>query len=376
MISLIGICVSTMALIVVLSVLNGFEKVTLSLFSTFDSEILIEPKQGKTFHLKEFPLEKIEKLQGVKFAIPCVEESAMLSYKQNQQIVRLKGTTSDYEKMTHFNKYIMKGDFHLHDEYGDYGILGAEINYLLGVQHNDFANPIKVYLPKKDFRFGLNAEEAFNTGMLLPAGVFQVSAETDGEYVLVPLHFVQTLMGYADDEVSSLELGFAEGTNIAKIQKEIQKIVGENFTAKTREEQEELYFQTANIERLAIYIIMSFIIFIATFNIVGSLSLLMLDKSADIRILKSMGAGTPFVQRIFFLEGLLTSTVGALIGLFLGGVLCFLQQTFNFISIGDENFVVNAFPVHLQAIDFLIVFLLVSFIATLSVGLTVKTKLR
>ncbi len=365
-----------MALIIILSVLNGFNQVAISLFNVFDAPFLIEATEGKTFRLKDFPEKEIKATEGITFFIPCAQENALVSYRDNQRIATLKGVGNGYEEMSGIENYICKGEYLLCDDGISFAVLGSEIDYSMGIALKTGNAPLKVYIPKRKQNFGLHAEEAFNTGALAPVGVFMVSGDIDDRYILTDINFVRSLLDYEKDEVTSVELGISPKIkNTDKLQQKIKNIVGDKFSVKNRLEQQALFHETVKFEKIAIYLIMSFIIFIAMFNIISSLSLLILDKKKDIKTLQSMGANKQFIHRIFLTEGMLISLIGAIIGLFLGGVVCWIQQQFGVISMG-ENFVVDAYPVKLKLLDFALVLFSVMIIGFISVGYTVKSRIR
>ncbi|MDL2314841.1 FtsX-like permease family protein [Bacteroidales bacterium OttesenSCG-928-C19] len=370
LISLIGICIGTMALVIVLSVYNGFGKVIEELTNVFDSELLIEAKEGKTFHLNDFPVEEISKLDGVAVFSSSVEENAWLMYRKKEAIVTLKGVSDNYHLLNGIDTMMRAGEYLLNDEANDFAILGYGIFYDLGISLRDINHRIRVNIPKRKKSLSLNLTENFNSGYLFPMGTFQIFDQPDHEYVLTNIDFARRLLNYADDEVTSVEIGLTKNANTKKIQKKIKTLVGENFTVKNRHEQQELYHKVYRSEKVMIYIILLFIIFIATFNLIGSIYLLMIDKKKDIAILKSMGMTFKDVRRIFFFEGIIISSVGTLIGVVIGILICAIQQFFKVIKV--EGFVMDSFPVSIQFADIFTVILLVLFISTLSVGLTVS----
>ena len=372
-ISVIGITIGTMALIVVLSVFNGFEKLVISLFNTFNPDLVITVKEGKTFNSNEFPSEKVKNIPGVVYFTEVVEENALLKHKAKQHIVTIKGVSEDFEKMSRLDTMIIDGEFILKNEGRSFTVIGAGVAYYLGANPKDFTNPISVYIPRRTKSTSLNFENAFNNQLILPSGVFSVQQDFDINYIIVPLEFARELLEY-NDEVTSIELGLEQDADTDEIQSEIQNILGEHFLVKNQFQQQELLYKIMKSEKLAIFLILSFILLIATFNVIGSLSMLILDKKKDIAVLSSMGANKKLIKRIFLTEGLLISVIGAILGLTFGGILCWLQQRFGIISLGpgDGSFVVDAYPVQTQILDFVYVFITVFLIGLAATLVPVK----
>ncbi len=370
---MIGIAIGTMALIVVLSVFNGFEKLVISLFNTFNPDLVITVKEGKTFNSNEFPSEKIKKIPGVIYFTEVVEENALLKHKSRQHIVTIKGVSEDFEKMSRLDTMVIDGEFILENEGRNFTVIGAGVAYYLGANPKDFTNPISVYIPRRTKSTSMNFENAFNNQLILPSGVFSVQQDYDSKYIIVPIRFAKDLLDYTN-EVTSIELGFEQDADTDKIQSDIQNTLGENFLVKNQFQQQELLYKIMKSEKLAIFLILSFILLIATFNVIGSLSMLILDKKKDIAVLSSMGANKKLIKRIFLTEGLLISIIGAILGLTLGGILCWLQQRFGIISLGpgDGSFVIDAYPVQMQALDFVYVFITVFFIGMAAAWVPVK----
>ncbi|MCK4360937.1 MAG: ABC transporter permease, partial [Bacteroidales bacterium] len=269
-ISVIGITIGTMALIVVLSVFNGFEKLVISLFNTFNPDLVITVKEGKTFNSNEFPSEKVKNIPGVVYFTEVVEENALLKHKAKQHIVTIKGVSEDFEKMSRLDTMIIDGEFILKNEGRSFTVIGAGVAYYLGANPKDFTNPISVYIPRRTKSTSLNFENAFNNQLILPSGVFSVQQDFDINYIIVPLEFARELLEY-NDEVTSIELGLEQDADTDEIQSEIQNILGEHFLVKNQFQQQELLYKIMKSEKLAIFLILSFILFIATFNVIGSL---------------------------------------------------------------------------------------------------------
>ena len=366
-ISVAGVLIGSMALIVVLSVFNGFEKLVISLFNAFNPDLIIAPREGKTFDASLFPEDQIRKIPGVRYLTEVIEENALLKYKDKQYIATIKGVGEDYVKTSGLDSMIMEGKFVLQKGNQDFAILGYGVAYYLGADLGDYTNPITVYVPRRTAGFSGGFENAFNSEALFPSGFFSIQQDFDIKYVILPLRLVKKLLEY-DHQVTSLEIGIVKGAGNERIQRDVERLAGDKFTVKNRFQQQEILYKIMKSERWAIFLILSFILLIATFNVIGSLSMLILDKKRDIAILQCLGAGPAKVKRIFMTEGLLISAIGALGGLLLGAIICILQQVFGLVKLGsaDSTFVVSAYPVHMQFTDFLFVFATVMIIGILA----------
>lgn len=356
-ISVAGVTVGTMALIIVLSVFNGFESLIVSLFNSFNPDLIITVKKGKTFDLTTFPLSDIKKLPGVYAVTEVVEENALLKYRNNQYLATIKGVSQDYEKTSGLDTMLIEGSFNLYEYNQPRMIMGAGIAYYLNASLQDQLYPITVYLPRREGAVTMSPEQAFNSKNLFPSAVFSIQQDFDSKYAIVPLDFVRELMNYKN-EVTSLELKITEGYPVEDIKTKIKSIVGTSFEVKNRFEQQALLYKVMKSEKWAIFFILTFILIIAAFNVISSLTMLILDKKQDIAILHSMGANTQLIKKIFLLEGMLISIGGAILGLVFGGLVSWIQQKFEIIRLGGGSgaFVITAYPVELQIFDFLIVF--------------------
>ena len=373
-ISLIGLMVSTTALIVVLSVYNGIGDLTKSLFNTFDPELVIEPAEGKTLHTADIGMKQLAAVEGVEFISPIVTETAWVTYGQNQAIVKLRGVDSNYAALTGLDTLISLGEYRLSD--GNTLVVGGQIFHELGMRLPSVM-PAAVHIPKRGTTsMGLTMDQAFNIGYAYPVANFFIQQDIDRQYVVADIAFVQRLMNYAPDECTSLALKLKPDANVQKVKHAVTQLLSHSATpsliVKDRYDQQPLYYKIYRTERFGIYLILSLIVLISTLSLVASLSLLILNKHDDIFILRSMGMERRDLRRAFLTEGLLICALATVTGLVLGFIVCFLQQQFGIIRMGDGNFVVNAFPVAMHALDFLITFLLVMAISSLSVALTVR----
>lgn len=379
-ISLVGLMVSTMALIVVLSVYNGIGDVTKSLFNTFDPELVIEPAEGRTFHTSDIDMGALMRTEGVERVARIVTETAWMTYGQNQAIVKLRGVDTNYAALTGIDTLLALGEYRLTAEGTTTLVVGGQIFHDLAMRLPS-AMPAAVHIPKRGTTsLGLTMDQAFNIGYAYPVGNFFIQQDLDRQYVLTDIAFVQRLMNYAPDECTSLALKLVPGADVDEVKRSLTPAPlqkrGESpapaLVVKDRHDQQPLYYKIYRTERLGIYLVLSLIVLISTLSLVASLSLLIINKRDDIFILRSMGMERRTIRRAFLAEGLLICAMAVVLGLVLGFVVCWLQQTFGIIRMGDGNFVVSTFPVSMRAVDFLATFLLVMAISTLSVALTVR----
>jgi len=357
-ISLVGVTVGTMALIVVLSVFNGFDNLVRSLFNAFDPDIRITLTEGKTFPADDPRLEKIREHPGVLYAADVLEENALLKYGEKQYIATVKGVSDEFLKMSGIDSMIIDGKFILWDRNMPCAVIGQGIGIYLSVGLN-FITPIQVYVPKRTGNVTLNPEQAFNRNYIFPSGIFAIQQDFDSKYIIVPIEFIRNLLEY-DNEITSLELKVNPAFSETSVQNELAALAGEKYKVQNRFQQQELLYRIMRSEKWAIFMILAFILLVASFNIIGSLTMLILDKKKDIAILQSLGTEMSRIRKIFFIEGWLISAGGATVGLILGGIICWIQQTFGLIRLkGSGSFVVDTYPVDMLWTDFIFVFLTV-----------------
>ncbi len=371
-ISVAGVTIGSMALIVVLSVFNGLETLIASMYNSFDPDFKIEAQVGKTFLIHQFPLQQLSKIEGVASYCEIVEENALLRYKTKQQIVQLKGVDAQFTKVSKVDTCMVEGSFVLQKGDVNFMVLGYGIYDMLGIQLNDFATPVSVYIPKRGKAMSIDPSEAFNNEQILPAGAFSIQQDFDTKIVIVPLRFARKMLDYTT-EVTAIEIGLKPGADVEKVQEKLSQLIGNKYIVKNRLQQQELFYKIIKSEKFAGILILSFILLIAAFNIVGSLSMLIIEKKKDIAILRSLGASQVLIKRIFVMEGLMISLSGAFIGLLLGGLICWIQQHFGIIPLeGSGSFVVKYYPVQLQFLDFVkvtaIVFVIGFFSTLYTVG--------
>ena len=370
-ISVLGVAVATMAMVVTLSVFNGFQDLVADLFTAFDPELRITLADGQTVSTKDPALLQLKKHEAVAVYTPVLEGQALVVQDGRQQVVTIKGVADNITKQGHIEDILYgEGSFCLHADVLEYGILGIQLAQQLGLSAY-FENPLQVYAPKPGERVNIgNPLSSFNHEELQSPGVVFVvqQAKYDANYILTSLGFAQRLFE-RQGRLSGVEIKLKEGTNTDNAKQELQALLGERFKVQDRYEQQNDIFRVMRIEKLISHVFLSFILLVACFNIIGSLSMLMIDKRQDIRTLRSLGATDKQISTIFRLEGHIISLAGALLGLLLGGILCWVQQEFGLVSMGGSEglYIVDAYPVSVYLTDILLVLVTVLLVSWLAI---------
>jgi lipoprotein-releasing system permease protein len=353
-VSVAGVAVGTMALIIVLSVFNGLETLVTSIFNTFDPDLKVTPAAGKTFVADPAKLKLLLNVNGVACYSLAIEENALLRYGDRQVIGTIKGVDDNYTKVTSIDSSMWEGEFNLRSPNGRaWAVPGAGLAQYLGIRVN-FITPLQIWVPRRTAAISSSPEEAFRRQFIFPSGIFQVEQSYDSKYIYLPLDFAQ---GLVENEtgISSVEIRFSDDADARSVQKAVTDLFGNNFIVQNRFEQQELFYKVMRSERLAIFFILTLILLIASFNIIGSLTMLIIEKERDIEILRSLGADNNLIRKIFIFEGWLISIIGALAGLILGFTVCWLQQTYGFVKLNSDTLMMNAYPVVMKLKDFIIV---------------------
>ena len=375
-ISVLGVAVATMAMVVTLSVFNGFQDLVADLFTAFDPELKVTPVDGQTVSAKDTALLRLSKNDMVEVYTPVLEGQALVLQEGRQQVVTIKGVADNITKQTHIEDILYgDGSFCLHADVLEYGVLGIQLAQQLGLPAF-FENPLQVYAPKRGERVNIgNPLSSFNHDELQSPGVvFMVrQAKYDAHYILTSLQFAQRIFD-RQGRVSSVELKLKDGINTEKAKEALQAGLGKRFKVEDRYEQQNEVFRIMRIEKFISYIFLSFILLVACFNIIGSLSMLMIDKRQDIQTLRSLGATDSQICTIFRLEGHIISLAGALLGLVLGAVLCLIQQEYGIVTMGDSdgNFIIEAYPVSVYLTDILLVLATVLAVGWLAIWYPVR----
>ena len=375
-ISVVGVAVATMALVVTLSVFNGFHDMVASLFTQMDPQLKMTPVKGKTVPADDPILTKIRQLPQVEVATECMEDQALAVYNDRQVMVRLKGVDDNFDQLTHIRE-ILEGDgeFELHAADMDYGIPGLGVAYILGMGYT-YDQPLHIYAPKREGQLDMaNPTEGFVEDQLYSPGVvFSVKqGKYDKNYILTSIHFARRLFEQ-DGMLSSLELRLKPGSDFDKVKAQMQQLAGDKFLVRDRYEQQDDTFRIMKIEKLIAYVFLSFILMIACFNIIGSLSMLIIDKRDDVITLRNLGASDSQIRRIFLFEGRIISAIGALIGIAIGLVLCWIQQQYGIVRLGNSegSFIIDAYPVSVHPWDVVLVFVTVLVVGFLAVWYPVR----
>ena len=374
-ISVCGVALATLALVCTLSVFNGFQDLVSNLFTAFDPELKIVPATGKVFDGQDKAIAAIRKMPEVALVSESLEDNALVQYQGRQAMAVIKGVEDNFEELTPIDTILFgRGELLLHDEVVDYAIPGVQLLATLGTGIR-FLDPLEVYAPKRGAKVNMaNPAASFTGGNLFSSGlVFAVNQEKyDGSYILTSLKFARQLFQYTT-EVSAINLKMKEGTDIDAFKRKLEKHLGERFRVFDRYEQQADTFRIMKIEKFISYLFLTFILMIACFNVIGSLSMLIIDKRDDVVTLRNLGANDRQIVRIFLFEVRLISFIGAVSGIVLGVLLCWLQQTFGLISLGAAgSFIVDAYPVSVHWEDVALFFFTVLAVGFLSVWYPVR----
>ena len=375
-ISVIGVAVATMALVIVLSVFNGFHDLVASLFTSFDPQLKVVPVEGKTAPSDDPILTQIRLLPEVDVATETVEDQALAIYDGKQAMVKIKGVDDNFAELSHITDILYgEGSFSLHAANLEYGILGIRLAQTLGIGAQ-WDGYLKIYAPQKEGQLDLsNPGEGFVADSLNSPGVlFSVrQSKYDKNYIVTSIAFARNLFGQ-QGMLSDLEIRLKEGSDLNAVKAEMQKIAGTKYKVLDRFEQQEDTFKIMSIEKLMAYIFLTFILVVACFNIIGSLSMLIIDKKNDVVTLRNLGANDKQITRVFLFEGRMIAVIGAVIGIGLGLLLCLLQQQYGFVRLGESegSFIVDAYPVSVHYTDVAIIFVTVIAVGWLAVWYPVR----
>ena len=353
-VSVAGVLVGTMALIIILSVFNGLEEMVKSIFNTSDPDLKISLVEGKVFTPDTMKLNELSNINGVLAYSLTLEENTLLKYGDRQYISVIKGVEDNYSTITEIDSSMYEGEFLLADEKGvSYAVVGLGVANNLGIRVN-FITPLSIYMPNRTADVSANLENAFVRKFIWPSGIFEIEQDFDSKYIFVPISFIRELLDYTS-EVSSIEIKIEESADIRPIQNDVKEIYGEEYSVQNQYEQQEIFYKVMKAEKVAIYFILSLILVIASFNIIGSLTMLIIEKERDIQILRSLGAENLLIRKIFIFEGWMISIIGAIGGLILGFIICFIQHRFGIIRLNSEALIMDAYPVIMKVKDFILV---------------------
>jgi lipoprotein-releasing system permease protein len=364
-ISMIAIMVSTAALIIVLSVFNGFEGLVKNLYSDFYADIKITPAQGKFFTADELVLKKIKAVKDIRAMSFTVEEKAVLVNGDYQTIAVLKGVDKNYNSVSRLSHYIIDGKYDVGTTEAPAIIAGSGIASAVGADPQSPVSNLLIYLPNRKAK-NFSSLDAMHSFEMKPAGVFAVQQEFDDKYAFTNLAFVQYMLDLEPGQYTGIELSAENPGEIKTIQQQLQDALGKDYIIKTSYEQNQSLFTVMQIEKWVIYGILSLILLVAAFNMIGALTMLVLEKEKDIAVLKAMGATEKRIQRIFLSEGFLLAGIGGILGMFVAFIICFIQIKFHIIQLQGGTFIIDYYPVTMSARDFILVSLTVLVISVIA----------
>jgi lipoprotein-releasing system permease protein len=375
-ISMVGVAVATMALVVTLSVFNGFHDLVASFFTQMDPQLKVTPVKGKTASADDPLLMKIRQLPEVEVATECLEDQAMAVYGDRQMMVKVKGVEDNFNQLTHISEILEgNGEFELHAADMSYGIPGLGVAFQLGLGYT-YEEPLRIFAPRRKGQLDMtNPTDGFVVDELYSPGVVfcMKQGKYDRSYILTSIAFTRHLFD-AEGQLTSLELRLKPGSDFDRVKQQMQQIAGNQFHVLDRYEQQDDTFRIMEVEKLIAYVFLTFILVIACFNIIGSLSMLIIDKRNDVVTLRNLGANEHQITRIFLFEGRMISTIGAVVGILIGLLLCWLQQQFGLVRLGSSegSFVVDAYPVSVHPWDIVLIFFTVIAVGYLSVWYPVR----
>lgn len=375
-ISVVGVVVATMALVIVLSVFNGFHDLVASFSTQFDPQLKIVPTEGKTAPADDPILTELRQFPEVDVATECVEDQALAMFNGKQAMVMLKGVDDNFDELTHIREIVYgEGDFQLHTADLQYGTIGIRLAQDLGMGAR-FGDYLRIYAPRRDGQLDLtNPSDGFVVDSLITPGVVFSTRQGkyDKNYIVAPIGFARLLFEQ-QGMLSSLEIRLKDGSNLDNVKRQMRRVAGDKYKVLDRFEQQADTFKIMQIEKLIAYIFLTFILVVACFNIIGSLSMLIIDKKEDIATLRKLGADDRQITRIFLFEGRMIAALGAVVGILLGLLLCWLQQEFGLVGMGGSTgmFVINAYPVSVHYSDILVIFLTVIAVSWVAVWYPVR----
>lgn len=359
-ISMIGMGLGAMVLVVLLSVFNGFEDLVIQLQGSFYADIEINKTAGKVFQADEVFIEKIENIEGIETYALVLEENAYVSYDGKSTVAKVRAYDEQFYKVNTIADYIIEGSSELKHDDQDFALLGAGVYYHINANNNQ---PISIAIPKKGKTSAINVSQLFTSAQIFPGGVFGIQNEFDNSYIITSLAFLRDLQGFKN-EVSSIELKVKEGFNDKAVINNINQQLGAEFETTTRVQQNKSLYKAMQAEKYAMIAILFLVLLIISFTIVGALSMLAMEKKLDISILKAMGASDGFIFKVFMYQGMFGSLIGALVGAVMGVLIVGAQQLFGFVTLGGNGgFVIEAYPVKLEAPDVLLAFALITVIS-------------
>ena len=361
---MMGIAIGAMALVVVLSAFNGIENLVDKLYSSFDPDIRISAVEGKTFSWDDFPLSEVREVEGVDFVSRSIEETVLLKHREAQFFVTLKGVDESFLEMSGLDSMLFEGELILMRDSIPCAIIGYGIADQLNVFINHVFEPSQIYAAKRTAKGQLNVDNAFIQGPIYASGIFGINPEFDYKYVLAPYEYSSQLLQHEGD-VTSAEIGIALNANMNQVKERLAKVLGESFVVKTRFELNELLYKTNKTEKWITFLILSFILIIAAFNMIGSLTMLIIDKGPDLKVMAAMGMTPNMIKNVFLWEGILISLAGGVGGIVVGLAACYAQTEIGLLKL-QEGTIAEYYPISVEKLDVLAVLVVVVIIGFLT----------
>lgn len=362
----VGIAIGTAALVLVLSVFNGFENLVLDMYNVFDPHIKITSAEGKNFQNKKI-IDLLLLEEEINVFSSVLEEKVLVEYNKKQYLATIKGVDTNYNKLTNFDSILVNGDYIDNFQKTNVAVVGRGVAYYLSMNIGSFFENMTIYLPNRNSKNMLKIENAFVSSSISPVGIFGVQQEIDSKYIITPISFVQNLI-QKQQYVSAIEINLKEKSKMLDFQKMLSKKLGEKYLIKNQYQQQDFLFKILNTERLVVLLILIFIMIISAFNIISSLAVLIIDKKKDIDQLNNLGLDKQSIRKVFTYKSMLGVLSGSFFGLLFGFSLAYLQQEFGFVKMGEGSFVIDAYPVKILLKDLIfiqIIVLLIGFVASL-----------
>lgn len=353
-ISVLAIAVGTSALIIILSGMNGLTGLVQTLYNSFNPDIKITSVSGKVFTANSAFVVQVKNVKGVAYISKTLDDNMLLKYNDQLQITHIKGVDENFTAVTRFDTLVVNGNFISSQKNKQELVLGKGVAYRLGVGLGNAFTPVSVFCPKRGNTSGINPEDAFNEEKCYPTGFFSINDDFDFTYGLMNYETALNLLQYPANSVTALEIALKPGADVDLVKNEIEKIAGNKFLVKNKYEQNDVLFKTLKTEKLWTFIILAFVLLIATFNIIGALTMLIIEKKKDVQTLSALGADVNLIRKIFMTEGLMIIFIGASIGILIGYALCLLQQHFGFVTF-EEGYLVDAYPIEVRFSDFALI---------------------
>jgi lipoprotein-releasing system permease protein len=375
-ISVLGVTTGTMALVVILSVFNGFDSLVRSLINSFNPDLKIELTEGKTFKPDSSLIQQLRQTPGVYDLSLILEDKALVRYDEQQTIAEVRGVDEHYINITGLDSMMVEGEYALYRQDEPFAVIGRGIRIYLNVM---LLSPrqMSLYVPRRSSDISTDPLHALNRKYLSVSGVFSIEQDYDLRYIIVPIDFASELFEYGKGEISTIELKLVPGAGSSKVQQRVKEIMGSKFRVLDRYQQNEVFYKTMQAEKWAIFLILVFILLVASFNVIGTLTMLMLEKKKDVDTLSNLGADKSLLKKIFMLEGWMISATGAVLGTLLGLLICWVQMRFGIVKLqGSGSFIIDSYPVVVKASDVLLTLVAVIVIGYLAAWYPIRYFMR